>query len=148
MVCFPRLCWHSMTLTRCCQGTDQDSMLDLKSIILIDKIPVRLIWGHINMRITYKSQATATSDTACGMLARGQPHALHEFTCSCINSAQAAWLHMCCCQSQCPSLSCKVRLAQVHTGAEAERKHFPAACNQSRARLSLESSITYGCSCS
>ena len=54
----------------------------------------------------------------------------------------------CCCQSQCPSLSGKVRLEQVNTGAGAERKHVSAACNQSRTRLSPKSSLTYGCSCS
>ncbi len=78
------------------------------------------------MHITYKSQANATSDTACGMLARGQLHALQEVTCFCINSVQAAWLHMCCCQNQCPGMSGKGRLDQVNTGAGAERKRVPA----------------------
>ena len=50
---------------------------------------------------------------------------------------------MCRCRSQCSGLSGKLRLERVNTGAGAERKHVPAACNQSRARLTLESSISY-----
>ena len=78
------------------------------------------------MHITCKSQANAASDTACSMLARGQPHALHEVTSL---AKKVVGLHMCRCQSQCSGLSGKARLEQVKTGVGAERKH-PAASSE------------------